>query len=121
VDVSFLVVVGIALLFLSVMIAVRMAAGGVPRPRIALFIGELWLALTIWIVVFRWIGTTIGAPVGEGEVGELRNLGSRLASVSGAARVWIAVAVVVSVAIVAHLMWCLRRHMCSDIRTQAEE
>ncbi len=118
---SFLVVVGIALLFLSAMIGVRMAAGGAPRRRIALAIGELWLTLVIWMMVFREVGAAIGAPVGEGEVGELRNLGSRLASVSGAARVWLALGVLVSVALAAHLMWCLRRHMCGAVQPRGEE
>jgi hypothetical protein len=121
VDVSFLVVVGIALVFLSAMIALRMAAGGARPRRIAIVIGELWLVLIIWTAVFRAIGVTIGAPVGEGEVGELRNLGGRLASASGPARIWIGAGAIVSVALAAHLMWCLRRHMCGGIQPQGEE
>ncbi len=120
-ELSFLAVVGIALVFLSVMIGMRMAAGGAKPPRIVLVIGELWLSLAIWIAVFWMIGVAIGAPAGEGEVGELRNLGSRLASVSGAARMWVAAGVLVSLALVAHLMWCLRRHMCGAIQPQREE
>lgn len=118
---SFLAVVGIALIFLSAMIGMRMAGGGAPRRRIALAIGELWLTLIIWMAVFREVGVAIGAPVGEGGVGELRNLGSRLAWVTGPARAWIAVGVLVSVVLVAHLMWCLRRHMCGGIQPQGEE
>jgi hypothetical protein len=121
VEPSFLVVVGIALLLLSAMIGVRMAAGGAPRRRIAVVIGELWLVLIIWTAVFRVIGVTIGAPVGEGGLGELRNLGSRLASLTGAARMGIAAGVLVSVALVAHFMWCLRRHMCGGIQPPGEE
>ncbi len=93
------------------MIAFRMAAGGARPRRIATVVGELWLALIIWTAVFRAIGVTIGAPVGEGELGELRNLGARLASVSGSARIWIGAGVMVSVALVAHLMWSLRRSL----------
>ncbi len=117
VDVSFLVVVGVALSLVSAMIVFRMAAGGVPAPRIALYIGELWLTFVIWVAVFRTIGQAAGAAAGSGELSELRGLASRLAGVSGAARLWLLLGVGASLALAAHLMWSLSRIKYAGIRS----
>ena len=116
-DVSFLAVVAVALCFMSAMIVLRMAAGGVPASRIALSIAELWLTFVIWVAVFQTIGRAAGAPAGSGEVAELRTLASRLAGVSGAARLWLLLGDGASVALAAHLMWSLSRTKYVGIRS----
>jgi len=102
---------------MSAMIVLRMAAGGVTSARIAVSVAELWLAVIIWIAVFRAIGGATGAPAGSGEAAELRGLGARIAGVSGAARLWLLLGVAASVALAAHLMLSLSRTKYVGIRS----
>ena len=108
-DAAFLVVIAIALLFLSAMIVARMAASGAPARRIAVPVLELWLALVIWILVFKSVSGAIGTPISGGEAGELRDLASRLSALHSAARLWALLGIVASVALVAHLTRSFRR------------
>ncbi|MCJ7751009.1 MAG: hypothetical protein MUQ65_07920 [Armatimonadetes bacterium] len=115
-DTGFIIVVAVALCLMSAMIVLRMAAGGVATARIAVLIAELWLTVIIWIVVFQAIGEATGAPAESGGIAELRGLASRLAGISGAARLWLFLGVPASVALAAHLMWSLGRTEYVDIR-----
>jgi hypothetical protein len=109
VDTSFLVVVGIALLLLSAMIAVQLTAAGAGRTRTVVALLELWVLMGIWIIIFSSVGAAVGAPAGSGGIGELRDLASRLAELPRAARVRLAVGLIVSVGLAAHLIWSLGR------------
>jgi hypothetical protein len=111
VDAAFLVVVGMALCLLSGMIVFRMGAAGVPTGRIVLPIIELWIVFALAIVLFSRLSGGIGTPVGVGGAGEARDLGSRLAALEGMGRMWALAGVTVSVVLLAHLMWMLRRAM----------
>ena len=115
-DAPFIIVVALALCLLSAMIALRMSGGGAAPARIAISIAELWLAAAIWIAVFRTIGEASGAPAASGGLAELRGIGSLLAAVSGAARLWLLLGVAASVALAAHLMWSLSRTKYAGIR-----
>lgn len=115
-DAAFITVVALALCLLSAMIVLRMAGGGVPAARIAVSIAELWLTVIIWIAVFYTAGDSTGTVAGSGGLAELRGIGSLLAGVSGAARLWLLLGVAASVALAAHLMWSLSRTKYAGIR-----
>ena len=111
-DAAFLIVIGISLCFLSAMIAARMAAAGAPARRIAVPVAELWLVFVLWIAVLKSLSSSIGMPVGGGQADELRDLASRLSGLPGPARLWVLAGGSASVALLAHLMWSLRRITC---------
>ena len=97
------------------MIIARMVASGAPARRVVLTIVELWLALTLWMLAFRSISAAIGTPVAGSEAGEVRDLASRFASLRDPSRLWVVAGLIVSVGIVVHLMWCLRRATCGKL------
>ncbi len=114
-ETSFLVVVGIALCFLSAMIAFRMAAGGVAALRIALSVAELWLTLALWVAVFHTLARATGPPAGSGAAAQARALVSGLAGAPGEKRLLLVLGLALSVALAGHLMWSLSRTKCCDI------
>lgn len=117
VDRGFLIVVAICLSFVSAMIAARMAAGGSSPGRIALCVGELWAAFVLWVAVLGSLSAALGGPTATPAGGKLSDLSSRLAALEGAARLWAIAGAAASAAIIAHLLWSLRRTMSSGIGT----
>jgi len=117
VDTAFIIVVAVALCFLSAMIVLRMAAGGVTSARIAVSIAELWLTVIIWIAVFYTIGNSTAGLADSGQAANLRGLDSLLAGVPRAARPWLLSGVAASLALAAHLMWSLSRTKYVGIRS----
>lgn len=113
-DAAFLVVVGIVLCLLSGMVIFRMAASGASARRVLPPVAELWVAVAVWVAIFRWLSGTIGTPVGAGGGAELRNLASRLWALHGLACLWAIAGLAFSLLLVAHLMWTLRASMCRD-------
>ncbi len=103
-DISFLVVVAIALAFLSAMVVMRLGASGAAHRRTALLIGELWVAVALWIGLFSWLGAAMGRPAGAGGVGDLRELPARFAGLPPAARLLAGVGTATCIALVVHLL-----------------
>jgi hypothetical protein len=108
-DTAFLVVVAIALCLLSGGIALRLTGAGVGGRRIALSVLELWVLVVIWTAVFHTVGRSAELAGSEGMGQEARSLLSGLADAPSGLRPWIAVGLVISVALGAHLMWSLSR------------
>lgn len=102
-------VVAVNAVLLSVLVAFRMQAGGAPARRIAPVVGELWVALALWVLIFRALGAELGVSEAGGAVGELRAVGARLAALPAGRRAWFAATGAVALAILAHLLWSLRR------------
>jgi hypothetical protein len=114
VDTGFLVLVAVSLCFLSGLIAQRMHAGGRPAREIAVLVVELWVAFGLWIAIFRSLAARIGAPAGEGALGELDQLGRRIASLPAPDRWMMLGGTVLGAAILVHLLWSLSRAMRGD-------
>lgn len=108
-DTAFLVVVAVNAVLLSALVAFRMQAGGASARRIAPVVGELWVALGLWVVIFRALGAELGVSGAGGAAGELRELGARLAALPAGRRTWFAATGAVALAILGHLVWSLRR------------
>jgi hypothetical protein len=109
VDTGFLAAVAIALCFLTGMVVVRLGAAGESSRRIAVLVAELWLAVVLWIVIFWSLAAATGIPEGTGGVEHVRELGARLAALPSTTRLLTIAGVVASIALVAHLMWSVRR------------
>lgn len=109
VDTSFLIVVVIALLFLSAMIVLQLTAAGVGKPRIVTALVELWVLMALWIAIFSSLGAAVGTPEGPSGPAELRGLASRLAELPPPVRIRLAVGLAASVGLAAHLIWSLGR------------
>ena len=92
------------------MVIIRTSAGNASARRVLLLVAELWVVFTLWIVIFRAIAGAVGTPAGGG-VGEVRELGSRLWSLHGQARMWAIAGLAFSVLLAAHFMWALRKMM----------
>jgi len=111
VDLSFLAVVAISLCLLSTMIFVRMWSNGASVRRIAASIIQLGVAVTAWIVLFSWLASMIGARTEAGARSDPAGMIIRLARLEGGTRVWAVAVIGLSVAILAHLLWSMRRAM----------
>jgi hypothetical protein len=109
VDASFLIAVAIALGLVSLMMVLRLGAGGAGVRRILQGLAELWVVVGLWIALFWWLSSGTGPPAGAGGVAELRDLPARLARLPAATRVGAVVWLAVCVAGIMHLMWWLRR------------
>jgi len=109
VDASFLIAVAIALGLVSLMMVLRLGAGGAGARRLFQAVAELWAVVALWIALFWWLSSATGPPAGAGSMADLRELPERLARLPAVTRVgavaWLAVCVVG----VIHLMWWLRR------------
>lgn len=110
-DLSFLAVVTISLCLISAMVSVRMWGSGASVGRIAASIIHVWLAITAWIVLFRWLASMIAARTEAGVRSDPAGMIVRLAHLEGGTRVWAVVVVGLSVAILAHLLWSMQRAM----------
>lgn len=110
-DLSFLAVVAISLCLISAMISVRMWSSGASVRKIAASIIHVWLAITAWIVLFRWLASMIDARTEAGVRSDPAGMILRLAHLEGGTRVWAVVVVGLSVAILAHLLWSMQRAM----------
>ena len=113
-DAAFLAVVAVGLGLLTVMVVVRLVAGGVSSMRVAFSVVELWAAVAIWITVFHTVGSEVVLSEGAGGT-ELRSLVSRIAELPRHARSWTIVGLIASIAIAAHLMLSLRRATCGTL------
>jgi hypothetical protein len=108
-DMSFLVVVAVALGLVSVMIGLRLAASGASSRRVALMIAEVWMVVAAWIGLFGWLSAAMGTPAGAGGPIEVRALPARFAHLSAASRAAAAVGLVVCIGLIAHLMRAVGR------------
>jgi len=113
-DAAFLAVVAVGLGLLTVMIVVRLAAGGMSSMRVAVSVVELWAAVAIWIAVFHTLGSEIVLSEGPGGA-EVRSLIARIAELPRQARSWTIVGLIASIAIAGHLMLSLRRATYSPL------
>jgi len=104
VEIDFVIVVALALSLVSVMMAARMGSQGTSARTIALLLIEMWALFAIWMA-FGW------ASVGSDAFGEASSFVSRLGRLEGPHRWWGVAGVVVSVAILSHLLWALRKVM----------
>jgi hypothetical protein len=116
VDTAFLIVVAISLCLVSAMIAARVVARGAPPRRVALLVGELWLAFILWVAVLALVCRSVGAPSGGSARAEVSDLAARLGALDGSVRLWAIAGAAASVAVVGHLIWSLRRLMSGSIR-----
>jgi hypothetical protein len=109
VDVSFLIAVVIALGLVSLMMALRLGAGGASGRRLLQALAELWAVVALWIALFWWLSSAMGPPAGAGGMAELRELPARLARLPASARLGAAAWLAVCLAGIIHLMSSLRR------------
>jgi hypothetical protein len=116
VDTAFLIVVAVSLCLVSAMIAARVAARGAPARRVALLVGELWLAFILWVSVLASVCRAVRAPSGGGARAEASDLAARLGALEGPVRLWAIAGAAASVAVLGHLIWSLRRLMSGSIR-----
>ena len=108
-DIDFTIAVALALSLVSVMIAARMGSHGVSARTIALLLVEMWALFAMW-TAFCWAAAgRLGAAGGSGALAETSALGSRLLGLEGPDRWWGIAGAVVSVAILSHLLWALRK------------
>lgn len=110
-DTALLVVVALNLCLLSGLVAYRMRTSGASAGRIALPLAELWVAVGLWIAIFRALAGIIASPASGGPLGELAELGGRLGGLPSATRVWVLGGLMLSLAMVGHLLWSLNRAM----------
>ncbi len=101
VDLPFLILVAVTLVFVSLLTAYRMQASGATAPQMVTVIAELWAVFAIWIAV---LSTVAGH---EGWTG----FEQRWGSLSPAGRVLAVVAILASIGLFVHLQWTLRRSM----------
>jgi hypothetical protein len=111
VDISFLIVVAVTLLFVTAMVIFRMLASGATARQIAFPVIELWVTLILWVAIFRAVSAAIGTPEGGGAGWELGDLGTRIARLPASTRIWLFSGVGVAVALLVHLLWTLGRAM----------
>jgi hypothetical protein len=109
VDASFLIAVAIALGLVSLMMVLRLGAGGAGSRRLLQALAELWAVVALWIALFWWLSSAMGPPAGPGSMADLRELPERLARLPAAARMGAVAWLAVCVAGIVHLMWWLRR------------
>ncbi len=93
----------------SLMVLLRLASGGESAGRIASLVGELWLTVGAWVVLFWWASVAMQAPAGEGSMGELRHVAGRLAGLPAPAQVALGAGVAVCAGLAVHLMAKLSR------------
>lgn len=108
-DASFLIAVAIALGLVSLMMVLRLGAGGAGARRLFQAVAELWAVVSLWIALFWWLSSATGPPAGADGVAEVRELPARLARLPAAARMGAVAWLAVCVAGIVHLMWWLRR------------
>ena len=110
-DAPFVIVLVAALGLLSVLIGVRLAAGGATRRRIIGLVIELWVVFALWVGVLALLRSAVGEPTGAGWREELSDLVSRLSAVKAGVGCWLAAAAAVGAAGCVHLLLSLRRAM----------
>jgi len=109
VEIDFVIAVVLALSLVSVMMAARMGSQGTSAGRIALLVIEMWALFAIWMA-FCWAAVgRLGAAGGPDALAEAGSFVSRLGKLEGPQRWWGVAGVVVSVAILSHLLWALRK------------
>jgi len=104
VEIDFVIAVALALSLVSVMMAASMGSQGTSARTVALLLIEMWALFAIW-VAFCW------ASVGADALGEASTFVSRLGRLDARHLWWGAAGAVVSVAILSHLLWGLRKAM----------
>ena len=106
-EIDFVIAVALALSLVSVMMAAGMGSQGTSVRTIALLLIEMWALFAIW-TAFCWASVgRLGAAGGP----EASSLVSRLWKLEGPHRWWGVAGVVVSAAILFHLLWALRKAM----------
>ncbi len=110
-DKSFVLALTAILGLLSLLVGVRLAAGGAPRRRIGGVLLELWLVFGLWVGVLAWVTGSLGEPQGVDFRGELADLRERLAMLGRAEKWWMSAALGVTAAACVHLIFGLRRAM----------
>ena len=110
-DAAFVIVLAVALGLLSVLIGVRLAAGGASRRQVAGPVIELWVVFALWVSIFALVRSVVGEPTGASWRGELADLVSRLSALEAGAKCWLGLAIAVGVAGCLHLLVRLRQAM----------
>lgn len=110
-DIPFLIVVAVMLLFMTAMVIFRMLANGATARQIAFPVIELWVTLILWVAIFRAQSAAIGTPEGGGAGGEMSDLGTRIAKLPAGTRTWLLVGAGTAAALLVHLLWTLGRAM----------
>lgn len=110
-DVPFLIVVAVTLLFMTAMVIFRMLTSGATARQIAFPVIELWVTLILWVAIFRALSGAVGTPAGGGAGGELSDLGTRIARLPAGTRTWLFSGAGIAVALLVHLLWTLGRAM----------
>lgn len=110
-DAAFLIVVGAALCLLSVLIGVRLAAGGASARQISAPVIELWVVFALWTAVLAATRSAVGAPAGATVWEEMRHLGNRLADLKAGVRYGLGIGLAVGLAACVHLVVTLGRAM----------
>jgi len=111
VDAAFLIVVGAALGLLSVLIGVRLAAGGASARQIAALVIELWVVFALWMTVLAATRSAVGAPAGASVWAEVRDVSNRLASLWAGVRYGLGMGLAVGLGACVHLVVTLGRAM----------
>ncbi|MGD0111307.1 MAG: hypothetical protein ABSD48_05535 [Armatimonadota bacterium] len=110
-DIPFLIVVAVTLLFVTAMVIFRMLASGATARQIAFPVVEVWVTLILWVAIFRALSAAIGTPEGVSAGGELGDLGARVARLPAGTRTWLLSGAGIAAALLVHLLWTLGRAM----------